>query len=185
MIGYRLPEPIRDAGANVLELAAYLAALAAAVTAVLTAYVKLRDASPAAARLVSMPLRILGRLVALSWSGPRWVWRKLWADDNGHPRGPMRRLATAAQAWVAAIVRAVTDPQFETVKANAKTQHDEQNQLMGDGFRAVGERLDGIDGRLDRGAQQIAINTADIATLKGNRPPTARQRATDFQEDGT
>ena len=146
----------------------------------LTLYVKLRDASPSGARFAATPVRWLWRLVTLIWRGPRWVWRKLWSDDNGHPRGPMRRLATAAQAWVAAIVRAVTDPQFETVKTNAKNQHDEQNQLMTAGFSAVEVRLDGIDGRLDKGAQQIANNTADIATLKGARPATARQRATDF-----
>lgn len=154
-------------------------AVVAIVAGALTLYVKLRDASPTAARVAASPVRLLWRLVALGWRGPRWVWRKLWADDNGHPRGPVRRMATAAQAWVASIVRAVTDPQFETVKANAKNQHDEQNQLMGAGFAAVNDRLDGIDGRLDKGAEQIAANTADIVALKGKRPTTARQRATD------
>jgi hypothetical protein len=94
-----------------------------------------------------------------------WLWRRNVSDP----------VSAAAATLIAHTVR----PMIDGARSAALAQHDEQNATMTREFGAVNGRLDAIDGRLDKGAEQIAANTADISTLKGKRPTTARQRATD------
>lgn len=94
-----------------------------------------------------------------------WLWR--------------RNVSEPVSAAAAALIAHTVKPMIDGARTAALAQHDEQNASISQGFAAVNGRLDGIDGRLDKGAEQIAAHAADIAHLKGKRPPTARQRATD------
>ena len=98
-----------------------------------------------------------------------WLWR--------------RNVSGPVSAAAATLIAHTVKPMIDESRAASLAQHDEQNATMKREFGAVNGRLDGIDGRLDKGAEQIAANTADISTLKGKRPPSARQRATDHQEN--
>lgn len=90
-----------------------------------------------------------------------------------------RNVSSPIAQTAAALIAHTVKPMIDESRAASLAQHDEQNATMKREFGAINGRLDGIDGRLDKGAEQVAANTADISALKGKRPPSARQRATD------
>jgi len=80
--------------------------------------------------------------------------------------------------WVGGIVSAHTAPQFLQVREAAKSQHDEQNNAIEQGFMSVHARIDEIDERLDAGAKHLAHHDVDIAVLN-ERNPSTRSRQGD------
>lgn len=153
-----LPASVRSNGGDVLWLAGGLSAL-------LAAWVALRNNMPVVARRVAAPFRALRWLLVGLLHVPRWLWRQLWRDASGRSRGPVVRGMDRARRGLAGVVHDVTAPQFQSVRDAAKSQHDEQN-----------ERLDGITERVG----ELGTRIAHLETTVANPPPRPHlSRSTD------
>jgi len=107
-------------------------------------------------------LLILGGLTALTafyrspWGKPiRYAWQKLYAE----PR-KQRRIEEAAEAAQSA-VKAVVAPMFADAKAAAKSQHDEQNEVL----KAQNEEIAAIRVEVTRGRTETGDLRADVSDL--------------------
>lgn len=86
-------------------------------------------------------------------------------------------------ATLAATIAAVMRPELDGIRTAARSQHDEQNRKMADGFAVLGARVDDLARTVEQSddakAEHLARHDVEIAVLQA-RDPNARSRKDDL-----
>lgn len=175
-----LPAAVENVGHDVLFIVGGIMAL-------LGLYATLRSQAPKAAKVMAWPFRAFWVTAVALAHVPRWFWRQLWRDATGVSRGPIVRLLERRAVWMTSVITETVGPMIDTVRENAKAQHDEQNEKIDAQLITMTERFDAVTERLDKGSGVMLEHGEAIAAIQAAliRDPNERTRSTDPEQGGT